>query len=91
MSISNTHDMQLSTRPTACARGACSWLQVDAALASLALLPAGSEAAGLAALDFALSQHNVAPLLAAAQAEMQSLQVTTLVCLLCVAAVSEHL
>lgn len=48
--------------------------QVDAALSSLALLPPGAEAAALAALDFGLSEQNVAPLLAAAHADLQTMQ-----------------
>lgn len=48
--------------------------QVDAALAAVALLPPGAEAAALAALDFALSEQNVAPLLAAAHAKLHIMQ-----------------
>jgi len=53
---------------------------VDAALASLAALPAGSEAAGLAALDFALSEARLTPPLRAAHAELLSFQVGHVLC-----------
>lgn len=53
---------------------------MDAALASLAALPAGSEAAGLAALDFALSEARLTPPLRAAHAELLSFQVGHVLC-----------